>query len=81
MNKLEAWFRVVRPPIVFIGVFGTAAAALIFDRNPPLIPFLLVLFGWGTLWGGIMVHNDYTDLESDIKNRPNKPIPSPCMAK
>lgn len=65
---------------MFIAVFGSVAAALIFDQSPPLVPFALIMVGWGTLWGGIMVHNDYTDLVSDSKNRPHKAIPSGAIS-
>ena len=75
MNKLYAWFRILRPPIVFIAVFGSIAGALCFwqaDTDP--LAFIVAMFGWGMIWGGIMVHNDYYDLESDLKNRPDKPL-------
>ncbi|MDG6220140.1 MAG: UbiA family prenyltransferase [Candidatus Thermoplasmatota archaeon] len=84
MNKAYAWFRIVRPPIVFIGVFGSTVTALIFQGTPGAMDFAVPLhlwafiwsmFCWGMLWGGIMVHNDYTDLKSDKYNKPHKPIP------
>jgi len=75
MNKAYAWFRVVRPPIVFIGVFGAIACALIFEKELTW-NFWVTMAAWGVLWGGIMVHNDYTDLKSDAVNRPNKAVPS-----
>ncbi|MCD6461391.1 MAG: UbiA family prenyltransferase [Thermoplasmata archaeon] len=85
MNKAYAWFRIVRPPIVFIGVFGSTVTALVFQGRPGAMDFsvsyhmwafVFSMFCWGMLWGGIMVHNDYTDLKSDMVNRPHKPIPS-----
>lgn len=89
MNKLEAWFRVVRPPIVIISIFGSSVGALnvIIPRHFAVEPFsfLLMLVGAGMLAAGLMVHNDYTDLESDKVNRPNKVLPqniiSPATAK
>ncbi len=79
MNKLEAWFRIIRPPIVFISVFGSIAGALLFTHELDLT-FWLVMLAWGLCWAGIMVHNDYTDLESDLVNRPNKAIPSGAIS-
>ncbi|MCK4717167.1 MAG: UbiA family prenyltransferase [Thermoplasmata archaeon] len=84
MNKAYAWFRIVRPPIVFIGVFGSLVTALIFEGTEGAMDFSVSyhwwafafsMLCWGMLWGGIMVHNDYTDLKSDMHNRPHKPIP------
>ncbi len=84
-KRLYAWFRIVRPPIIFIGVFGSTVTALVFEGGPGAISFstptglwtfVISMFCWGMLWGGIMVHNDYTDLKSDMVNRPHKPIPS-----
>lgn len=89
MSKPEAWFRIVRPPIVFISIFGALVGALNvtmaqgIDVNSGSI--LLTIIGAGLLAAGLMVHNDFTDLESDRVNRPHKPIPrgiiSPKTAK
>jgi len=77
MEKLEAWFKIIRPPILFISALGAAVGALNVDLNPDPITFWLALIAWAPLvYTGIMIHNDYTDLESDKVNRPNKPIPS-----
>ena len=80
MNKAEAWFRVVRPPIVFISVFGASVGALNVTISQDIyldqFAFVLSLFSAGLLAAGLMVHNDYTDLESDRVNRPHKPLPS-----
>ena len=79
MSQPEAWFRIIRPPIVFIGIFGALVGALNvtiaqdIDVNSGSI--LLTIIGAGLLSAGLMVHNDYTDLESDRVNRPHKPIP------
>jgi geranylgeranylglycerol-phosphate geranylgeranyltransferase len=79
MNKLEAWFRVVRPPIVIISIFGACVGALnvTLPRDIAIEPFsfILTMLGAGMLAAGLMVHNDYTDLESDKVNRPHKPLP------
>ena len=79
MNKIMAWFRIIRPPIVFISVFGAAVGALNITLGQDLvldqIAFLLSLLAAGLLAAGLMVHNDYTDLESDRVNRPGKPLP------
>ncbi len=80
MNKVEAWFRIIRPPIVFISVFGASVGALniTISQGVYLDPFAFVisLVTSGLLAAGLMVHNDYTDLESDRVNRPLKPLPA-----
>jgi len=79
MNRLEAWIRIIRPPIVFISVFGASVGALNITVGQGLYldqtSFIFSLLGAGFLAAGLMVHNDYTDLESDRVNRPSKPIP------
>lgn len=79
MNMLEAWFRVIRPPIVFISIFGAAVGALNVTSAQNLdldqTAFIIAMFSAGFLAAGLMVHNDYTDLESDRVNRPHKPLP------
>ncbi len=84
MNKIEAWFRVVRPPIVFISIFGASVGALnvTLAQHVYLDPFafLLLIISSGLLAAGLMVHNDYTDLASDRVNRPQKPLPIGIIA-
>jgi geranylgeranylglycerol-phosphate geranylgeranyltransferase len=81
MEKLEAWFKIIRPPILFISALGAAVGALNVDLDPDPITFWLALIAWAPLvYTGIMIHNDYTDLESDKVNRPNKPIPSGAIS-
>jgi geranylgeranylglycerol-phosphate geranylgeranyltransferase len=79
MNRLEAWIRIVRPPIVFISVFGSCVGSLNVTLSQGLhldqFAFILSLIIAGLLAAGLMVHNDYTDLASDRVNRPNKPLP------
>ncbi|UCH87971.1 MAG: UbiA family prenyltransferase [Thermoplasmata archaeon] len=89
MNKAEAWFRIVRPPIVIISIFGACVGALNVTQPRDMalepISLFLTMLGAGMLAAGLMVHNDYTDLESDRVNRPHKPLPrniiSPLTAK
>jgi geranylgeranylglycerol-phosphate geranylgeranyltransferase len=79
MGKPEAWFRIVRPPIVFISIFGALVGALNVtlaqDIDVNSGSLILTILGAGLLSAGLMVHNDFTDLESDKVNRPHKPIP------
>jgi len=84
-NKLFAWIRIVRPLIVFISVFGASVGALnvtVADISVndgislDAAAFTLALTAAALLAAGLMIHNDYTDLESDRVNRPQKPIPS-----
>jgi geranylgeranylglycerol-phosphate geranylgeranyltransferase len=79
MSKPEAWFRIVRPPIVFISIFGALVGALNVtiaqDIDVNSGSLFLTILGAGLLSAGLMVHNDFTDLESDKVNRPHKPIP------
>jgi geranylgeranylglycerol-phosphate geranylgeranyltransferase len=81
MGKLYAWFRIIRPPILLISALGAAVGALNVDLDADPITFWLALIAWAPLvYTGIMVHNDYTDLESDKVNRPHKPIPSGAIS-
>jgi geranylgeranylglycerol-phosphate geranylgeranyltransferase len=84
-NKFFAWIRISRPLIVFISVFGASVGALnvtIADISVNdgvslnTMAFTLTLASAALLSAGLMIHNDYTDLESDRVNRPQKPIPS-----
>jgi geranylgeranylglycerol-phosphate geranylgeranyltransferase len=81
MGKLNAWFRIIRPPILLISALGAAVGALNVDSNPDPLTFWLALIAWAPLvYTGIMIHNDYTDLESDKVNRPHKPVPSGAIS-
>ena len=81
MGKLNAWFRIIRPPILLISALGAAVGALNVNNNPDQLTFWLAIIAWAPLvYTGIMVHNDYTDLESDKVNRPNKPVPSGAIS-
>ena len=81
MKKLEAWFKIIRPPILFISALGAAVGALNIDTTPDPFTFWLALIAWAPLvYTGIMIHNDYTDLASDKINRPKKPIPSGAIS-
>jgi len=80
MNKLLAWIRIIRPPIVLISCLGATVgalnAAIFLDINLTNFQIFMVLLGAGFLSAGFMVHNDVTDLKSDKINRPHKPLPS-----
>jgi len=82
MNRFIAWFRIIRPPIVFISCLGAIVAALnssiYINGNIELSFFqiFMTLLAAAFLSAGLMAHNDVTDLKSDKTNRPNKPLPS-----
>jgi geranylgeranylglycerol-phosphate geranylgeranyltransferase len=80
MNKLYAWFRIIRPPIVLISclgaIVGTLNTGVFLDIDISTFQIFMVLLGAGFLSAGLMVHNDVTDLKSDKINRPHKPLPS-----
>jgi geranylgeranylglycerol-phosphate geranylgeranyltransferase len=85
MGKLGAWFRIIRPPILLISALGAAVGALNVTVgrgiDPDPVTFWLALIAWAPLvYTGIMIHNDYTDLESDKVNRPHKPVPSGAIS-
>ncbi len=81
MNKLVAWVKIIRPPILFISALGAAVGALNVNNAPDPITFWLALMAWAPLvYTGIMIHNDYTDLASDKVNRPWKPVPSGAIS-
>jgi len=79
-NKILAWIKIIRPPIVFISCLGALVgalnAAVFLDITLTGFQIFMVLLGSGFLAAGLMVHNDVTDLKSDKINRPNKPLPS-----
>jgi len=79
-NRLFAWIKIIRPPIVLISCLGAVVGALntavFLDINLSGFQVFMVLLGAGFLAAGLMVHNDVTDLNSDKINRPHKPLPS-----
>jgi len=79
MKKLEAWLRIIRPPIVFISCLGVFVGALntatYLNINLSIFQILMVVIGAAFLSSGLMIHNDVTDLKSDEVNRPHKPLP------
>lgn len=80
MNKLLAWIRIIRPPIVFISCLGALVGvlntAIFLGMELSIFQMVMVILGAGFLAAGLMVHNDVTDLKSDKINRPYKPLPS-----
>jgi len=79
MRKLIAWFRIIRPPIVFISCLGVVVGALntavYLGIRLSTFQIIMVLLGAFFLSSGLMIHNDVTDLKSDEVNRPHKPLP------
>ena len=80
MNKLLAWLRIIRPPIVAISCLGALVGALnvsaYLDIKLSLFQISMIIIGAAFLSAGLMIHNDVTDLKSDKVNRPHKPLPS-----
>ena len=80
MNKAEAWFRIVRPPIMIISVVGASVGALNVTIGQgldlPQATYAMTCLFAALLSAGLMVHNDYYDLSSDRVTRPGKPLPS-----
>ena len=82
MNKLLAWLRIIRPPIVMISCLGALVGALNVSAyindgsiNLSLFQLSMIIIGAAFLSAGLMIHNDVTDLKSDKVNRPHKPLP------
>lgn len=79
MEKIVAWLRIIRPPIVFISCLGTIVGALnsaaYLGTSLSSLQILMILLGAAFLSAGLMIHNDVTDLKSDEINRPHKPLP------
>jgi len=75
-----AWFRIARPPIVFISCLGVVVGALnsasYLGVKLSLFQLFMIIVGSAFLSAGLMIHNDVTDLRSDRVNRPYKPLPS-----
>jgi len=83
MNKLIAWLRIIRPPIVFISCLGALVGALNVSSfindgsiNLSIFQLFMIIIGAAFLSSGLMIHNDVTDLKSDKVNRPHKPLPA-----
>jgi 4-hydroxybenzoate polyprenyltransferase len=80
VNVIEAWFRVVRPPIMIISVAGASVGALNVTigqgEDLPMATYSMTCLFAALLSAGLMVHNDYYDLPSDRVTRPGKPLPS-----
>jgi geranylgeranylglycerol-phosphate geranylgeranyltransferase len=80
VRTAEAWFRIVRPPIVIISVVGVSVGALnvTLGRGEELVAstYGMTCLMAGLLAAGLMVHNDYYDLPSDRVTRPKKALPS-----
>jgi geranylgeranylglycerol-phosphate geranylgeranyltransferase len=80
VKAVEAWFRVVRPPIVIISVVGVSVGALnvTLGRGEDLegATYGMTCLMAALLAAGLMVHNDYYDLPSDRVTRPHKALPS-----
>jgi geranylgeranylglycerol-phosphate geranylgeranyltransferase len=83
MEKLLAWLRIIRPPIVVISCLGALIGALNVSSyindgiiKLSLFQITMIIIGASFLSAGLMIHNDVTDLKSDKVNRPHKPLPS-----
>jgi len=80
VRKLEAWVRIVRPPIMVISIVGVSVGALnvTLGRGEPLplATYGMTCLMAALLSAGLMVHNDYYDLPSDRVTRPKKALPS-----
>ena len=80
MRKLEAWVRIIRPPIMIISIVGVSVGALnvTLGRGEPLplATYGMTCLMAALLSAGLMVHNDYYDLPSDRVTRPKKALPS-----
>jgi 4-hydroxybenzoate polyprenyltransferase len=79
VNLVEAWIRVIRPPIIIISVVGASAGALnvTIGQGEDLsqATYMMTCLFAALLSAGLMVHNDYYDLPSDRVTRPHKPLP------
>jgi len=49
MGKLNAWFRIIRPPILLISALGAAVGALNVNNNPDQLTFWLAIIAWEPL--------------------------------
>lgn len=76
MGGAKDWALIIRPPIVIISVAGASVGflnATIGEGLPfPLVGWVINAIAAALMASGLMVHNDYYDLESDKVNRPHK---------
>jgi 4-hydroxybenzoate polyprenyltransferase len=82
VGGLRDWALIIRPPIVVISVAGASVGFLnaTLGEHPnglgtyvfPWVGYLVNALAAALMASGLMVHNDYYDLESDKVNRPHK---------
>ncbi len=76
MGGAKDWALIIRPPIVIISVAGASVGflnATIGEGHAfPLVGWIVNAVAAALMASGLMVHNDYYDLESDKVNRPHK---------
>jgi 4-hydroxybenzoate polyprenyltransferase len=82
VGAAKDWALIIRPPIVVISVAGASVGflnATIGEPHPLVFNYAFPWVGWivnavaaALMASGLMVHNDYYDLESDKVNRPHK---------
>ncbi|MFA4838281.1 MAG: geranylgeranylglycerol-phosphate geranylgeranyltransferase [Candidatus Neomarinimicrobiota bacterium] len=76
MNKLLAFIRLTRPLNLFQGAIAILVCATLMQSFPSLEAIVLaVLIVWCFTAAGNAL-NDYCDVEIDLINRPDRPIPS-----
>ena len=77
MNKIKGLYRLLRFELPFsAGVCVVLGQILALDHFPTLLSIILGFFSVFLISSSILVMNDYFDLESDMINSPERPIPS-----
>lgn len=80
MNKLMAWLRIIRPPIVIISILGSLACYLLSEPDSNSWNLILLAAVAGFISAGLMVDNDVWDLPSDRVRRRSKPLCSGAIS-
>ena len=76
-SRLLSYAQLLRIPNVFTAMADIALAAIVTGLLPEQwLPFSCLLLASGFLYSAGMVWNDYFDYEQDLKERPERPLPS-----
>ena len=80
-RRLLAWLQLLRLPNVFTAMADVTMGFLFVNQGlAPVLVFLCLLLASSLLYLAGMVLNDVYDVAVDLRERPERPIPSGCVA-
>jgi len=86
LSSLKAYIELLRPPLAPMDIAMPAASALLAvyvveGTLPPLIPFIIAVFGAYCAITSSYVYNDCCDIDVDKVGMPSRPLPSAKLSK